>query len=86
MTARLTPDQRRALAVLAASGRNGASLSLLGALGFGADLVAGLIEHGFATLTYVDVRAGGRWIEVGKVRITQAGRAAMADGGAPDAV
>lgn len=86
MTRRLTAEERRALAVLAASGRNGATLSLLGALDFGARLVTSLVEDGLATVAYEDVRAGGRWIEVAKVRITDAGRRALADGGAPDAV
>lgn len=74
----LTPEQRRALAMLAKASRNGATQSLLMAHGFSISMIAGLVNHGLATLTHEKVRTGGKTIEVGKVRITAAGRAALA--------
>jgi hypothetical protein len=44
----------------------------LAAHGFGVAMIAGLINQGLATLTHEKVRAGGKMIEVGKVRITAA--------------
>lgn len=86
MTPRLTTEQRRALELLARAGLSGATQALLMAHGFGAGLIAGLVDHRLATLTYETVRAGGRMGVVGKVRITNAGRDALADRGAPDSV
>ena len=47
--------------------------------GFGASMIAGLVNQGLATMTPSKVRAGGKVIEVAKVRITAAGREALAD-------
>jgi len=41
----LNAEQRPALAMLATAGRNGATQSLLSARGFGASLVAVLVNH-----------------------------------------
>ncbi len=71
---RLSVEQRSALAMLAEAGLNGATQSLLSAHGFGETLVAGLVNRGLATIMYERVRAGGKMIEVTKVRITEAGR------------
>ena len=71
---RLTPEQRRALAMLATADRNGAPQALLSAHGFDAIMIAGLVNQGLATLTTEKVRAGGKLIAVAKVRITEAGR------------
>jgi hypothetical protein len=70
----LSAEQRQALAMLATVGLNGATQSLLNAHGFLASLVAGLVNRGLATIMYGRVRAGGKMIEVTKVRITEAGR------------
>jgi len=49
----------------------------LSAHGFRVAMIAGLVNRGLATLTSEKVRAGGKIIEVGKVRITDAGREAL---------
>ena len=51
MSPRLSAEQRRALAMLATSGRDGATQALLSAHGFDASLIAELVNHGLATLT-----------------------------------
>jgi hypothetical protein len=78
MTSHLTAEQRGALAMLATAGRNGATRPLLTAHGFGVRLISGLVNQGLATLTHEKVRAGGKMVEVSKVRITDAGRDALA--------
>jgi len=74
----LSPEQRRALARLATAGRDGATQSLLSAHGFGASMIAGLVNRGMATLAAEKVRAGGKLMAVGKVTITAAGQDALA--------
>jgi hypothetical protein len=46
----LNAEQRRALAMLAAAGLDGATQSLLGAHGFGASLVVGLVDRWLVTI------------------------------------
>jgi hypothetical protein len=70
----LTAEQRRALAMLARAGLDGASQTLLMAHGFCVSMIAGLVNRGLATLTREKVRAGSRLVDVGRVRITPAGR------------
>jgi len=70
--------QRHALAVLAATGSDGATQTLLTAHGFGMLLIAGLVNRGLAILTHEKVRAGGKWIEITKIRITDSGQDALA--------
>jgi hypothetical protein len=41
-------------------------------------VIAGLVNDGLATLTRESVRAGGKFVEVGKVRITDSGPNALA--------
>src|SRR6266436_6678862 len=41
-------------------------------------LIAGLVNHGLATITAEKVRVGGKLIAVAKVRITEAGQDALA--------
>jgi hypothetical protein len=48
--------------LLGSSDRNGATL--LSAQGFDAPNVAGLVNHGLATLTWEQVKAGGKDVEV----------------------
>jgi hypothetical protein len=74
----LTAEQRRALAMLTSSGLNGASQTLLMAHGFCVSMIAGLVNRGLATLTREKVPAGSKLVDVGKVRITAAGRDALA--------
>jgi len=84
---RLISERRRAPAMLATAGRNGALQALLSAHGFDASMIAELVNRGLATLTAEKVRAGGKLIAVAKVRITEAGqdvlaeRAPLRDGG-----
>jgi hypothetical protein len=70
----LTAEQRRALALLASAGLNGASQAWLMAHGFCASMIAGLVRRGLATVTREKVRAGCRLVDVGILRITAAGR------------
>jgi hypothetical protein len=56
----LRTEQRRALAMLATSGRDGATRPLLTAHGFGASLIASLVNRELATLTHEKVRAGSK--------------------------
>jgi hypothetical protein len=64
--------------MFAAAGCNGLTRQLLAACGFGASMIAALVNKGFATLTH-EVQASGKMIEVGKVRITTAGRDALVE-------
>jgi hypothetical protein len=73
----LNAEHRRALAMLATAGLNGATQSLLSAHGFGASLVVGLINRGLVMIMYERVRSGGTIIEVTKVRITDEGHRAI---------
>jgi hypothetical protein len=73
----LTVEQRRALAMLASAGRNGATQVLLSTLGFDATMMADLVNQGLLTLTAEKVRAGGKLMAVAKARITKAGREAL---------
>jgi hypothetical protein len=76
----LSAEQPGALAMLATSGYNGATQALLSAHGFDASLIAGLVNHGLATITAEKVRVGGKLIAVARVRITEAGEALAAAG------
>jgi hypothetical protein len=70
----MTRDERRALALLADSGRNGTTDAILAAYGFTADMVTSLVRDGLATAMIERVRAGSRMIEIVRVRITGAGQ------------
>jgi hypothetical protein len=74
----LSPEQRRALAMLAPGGRNGETQPFLVAHGFGGAMMTGLVNRGLSIMTLEKIRAGGKMIEVVKVRITGAGREALA--------
>jgi hypothetical protein len=76
---RLNADQRRALAILAASGQNGVTRSLLIANGYGVVMINALVSQELATLTYEKALVGGKFIEIAKVRITKTGRVALGD-------
>ena len=81
MERRLSGEQRRAFAMLTTAGPDGATRPLLTAHGFGVSLIAGLVNHGLATMTYERVHAGDKLGEVAKVRITDSGRNALASEG-----
>jgi hypothetical protein len=66
-----------ALEVLANSGREGCSQSLMLAHGFTFELVLALVRTGFASLRAERVISGTRTMDVIKVRITDAGRRAF---------
>jgi hypothetical protein len=68
--------RRRALELLAAS-PDGCSEAIMVAHGFTVDTLVKLIRAGLATAGTERVVAGGRWIEVARVRITDAGRRAL---------
>jgi hypothetical protein len=72
-----SPDRRRALELLVDS-PNGCTEAVLLAHGLSRELLVDLIDDGFATASAERVRAGGREIEVTRVRITVAGRRAIA--------
>src|SRR5260370_29497026 len=67
------PDRRRALELLAGS-RDGMTEAMLLAHGFTVDMLVDLIRAGLATANTERMVAGGRPIEVTRVRITDAGQ------------
>jgi hypothetical protein len=68
--------RRRALELLAAS-RDGCTEAIMIAHGFPVDMLVKLIRAGLATAGTERMVAGGRSIEVARVRITDAGRRAL---------
>jgi hypothetical protein len=74
---RPNPDRRRALELLAAS-RHGYGKAILRAHGFSIDMVVELVKAGLATTKRERMVAGGRETDVVRVRITEAGRQALA--------
>jgi hypothetical protein len=70
-------SRSRALELLAAS-RDGCTEAIMVAHGFAVDMLADLISAGLATARIERVMAGGRSIDVVRVRITDAGRRALA--------
>jgi hypothetical protein len=71
------PDRRRALELLAAS-RDGCTEAILLAHGVTIPQMVDLVRAELATATPSRVVAGGRTMEVATVRITEAGRRALA--------
>jgi hypothetical protein len=41
-------------------------------------VISGLVKRGLATLTHEQVKAGGKLVEVTRLRITESGRSALA--------
>ena len=72
------PERRRALELLAAS-PEGCSEAIMLAHGFALDFLVELIRTGMATTRTERVVAGGRAMEVARVRITEVGRWALAE-------
>ena len=77
---RRQPDRsrRRALELLAGCGPDGCTEALLLAHGFTTSQMVELVRAGLATATAERVVAGGLKLEVARVRITEAGRRALA--------
>jgi hypothetical protein len=75
----LTADQRRALAFLARS-TDGCPEALMLAHGFPSPLLAHLIGVGFVAAESREMHAGKRVLTVRRLRITEAGRRAIAGG------
>jgi hypothetical protein len=74
---RLSPDERRALELLA-SNPNGATEELLvGGHGFTRRMLTGLVDAGLAIARREVIKAGARAIEVNRIMITDAGRRAI---------
>jgi hypothetical protein len=73
----IAADQRWALDMLAGSPR-GVTESVMLAHGFTVGLLAGLVRDGLATAASDIVLAGKRKVQVTRVRITDAGRLALA--------
>jgi hypothetical protein len=72
------PDRRRALELLATS-PNGCTEAVMLAHGFTVDFLAEIVRAGLATAKVERVVAGGRTIETVRIRITEAGRRALAE-------
>jgi hypothetical protein len=77
---RFKPDQRRALKLLAVS-RNGCTEAVMLAHGFPVPRLVELVRSGLASETPERVVAGKRAMQITLVRITEAGRRALAEGG-----
>jgi hypothetical protein len=71
------PDRRRALELLAGS-PTGCTEVLLFAHGVTVEMLVELIRAGLATASTERVGGGGRAMEIARVRITEAGRRALA--------
>jgi hypothetical protein len=73
----LTDNQHAALVMLAGAGPRGATESIM-AMHFTVDLLAGLIRQGLASVAPESMQAGGRAMTVVRMKITTAGRGALA--------
>src|SRR5215813_7752306 len=73
------PERRRALELLAASPDGCSEEAIMLAHGFTVDFLVDLIRTGMATARTERVVAGGRAMEVARVRITEVGRRALAE-------
>jgi hypothetical protein len=72
------PDRRRALELLAAS-PDGCTEAIILAHGFTTDFLIDLIRAGLATAQTERAIAGGRSMQVTRMRITHAGRRALGE-------
>jgi hypothetical protein len=71
------PHRRRALELLASSPHGGTKKVLEVAHGVDTDMIAGLVRAGLAAEERDVMKAGGKTIEVVRIRITEAGRKAI---------
>ena len=75
---RLNPAHRRRALELLDSSPHGATTKLLVvAHGFEIDMIAGLVRSGLAAEEFDVMKAGGKTIEIVRIRITEAGRKAV---------
>jgi hypothetical protein len=74
----MTADERRLLELLVAS-HEGATDALLQAYGLKLDILISIVSAGLATATPERALAGGKPVDVTRVRITDAGRRALAE-------
>jgi DNA-binding MarR family transcriptional regulator len=74
----LSADERRVLAMLLPAGSTGIAQAALSAQGFDASMIAGLVNRGLAILTTERILDDGKLTAVAMVRITEAGRRALA--------
>jgi hypothetical protein len=75
---KLNADQGRALRLLDEAGPRGCPEVLMQmAHGFKSEVLAGLVRDGLASVAPVSMQAGGRAVEVTRLRITEAGRRAL---------
>jgi hypothetical protein len=74
----MASDERRLLELLVES-EGGATDALLAGCGFSLDLIVGLVQAGLATATRERTFAASKPVEVSRVRITVAGRRALAE-------
>jgi hypothetical protein len=81
----MTDEERRLLEMLAGNA-DGTTDALLTAHGFKLDVLIRIVSAGLATAMPDRVFAGGKPVEVTRVRITDAGRRALADQGRGDKV
>jgi hypothetical protein len=72
------PNPTAAALELLASCRDGCTETIMTAHGFKTDMMVEIINGGLASVTTEGVVAAGRRIEVARVRITEAGRRALA--------
>jgi hypothetical protein len=72
----LSHKARQALELVAVD-QHGIAEALLLTYGFTRDLLAGLIDTGLATTQRQRVKAGGKTIEIVRIRITEAGQSAL---------
>jgi hypothetical protein len=75
---RLSAEQGRALELLASDPQSATDELLMLVHGFDSDAIAGLVSNGLAMARRENMKAGGRAIEVVRIRITGAGRNALA--------
>jgi len=75
----LNPMRRRALELLASRPSGVIKKLLMLGHGFDGDMIAGLVRTGLATAERETTKTGGKMIENVRIRITDAGRSAIAD-------
>jgi len=75
----LSPEQYRALKMIADAGQNGCTEHALAAQRFEINMIAGLIRDGLATVWPQRVRVGRGVIDVARVGIKDEGRQALAN-------
>jgi len=75
---RLSAEQRSVLQMLASDPHGATEDLLVLAHGFDSNMIAGLVCTGLATAKCESMKAGGKRVEVVRVRITAAGRRAIA--------